>query len=175
MEITYKIDIESWIEGALKSVRENDLTEDLHIDELINVDYNNLDKREILNHCFIVFNKLVNHIINHKIQLDSLGIFLSIDLISESNVFLGKPSSLKELTEIIDTYSIPEIIVYKDINSDSIPLNEFYRVPLSYETLNANKNIKVFYKEHRVIEGIGIDDVFTRELNLSYHPVNPNA
>jgi len=44
--------------------------------------------------------------------------------------FTGKPTSLAEVERLIDNYSIPEIILFRESNPNEVPLTEFYRVPI---------------------------------------------
>ena len=72
---------------------------------------------------------------------------------------------------MIETFSVPEIIIYKDKNPYEIPLTELYRMPLFFDLEENNKHIQIFYKECRSLEDQVNNGDYMRDLSLIYMPV----
>ena len=164
--------LKSWMLKSIAALKETGVTQDIHVDELLE-GFEFLRKEEVFMQSCLLFKHLVDYLEISKINIDGINIFLSIDLTSESNEFTGKPTSLAEVERLIDNYSIPEIILYKDSNSNEIPLTEFYRVPILIDYFTKSTPICIFYKEYRTLEDILNSGEFTRTLDV-YYMQSPN-
>ena len=74
----------------------------------------------------------------------------------------------EELLKCIDTFEMPEIILYKPYNTLDIPNNEFYRSPLPFKVEGLSKELNAFYKEYRNYDEMINNEPFTREINVVY-------
>lgn len=161
--------LSKWLMNAIKEVNSNGLTQEIHLDEIFGNSYKDFSKADILQNSYQVFIYLVRYIIKKKVNLFNANLFLSIDLESENNVLQGLPKSLVDLTLLVDTHSIPEIIIYIDLNPNEIPLTELYRVPVLLEPFVGNNSVTMFYKESRLIEECLSNSDYTREIDIVYN------
>lgn len=159
----------SWMLKSIEALNVTDITQDIHVDEFLE-EFDLLRKEDVFMRSCLLFKDLVAYLEISKIRMDGINIFLSVDLISESNVFSGKPTSLTQVENLIDDYSIPEIILYKESNPNEIPLTELYRVPILIDYFSKSTPISIFYKEYRTFEDILNNGEFTRTIDVYYMP-----
>jgi len=162
--------LRDWFQKAIAQIKFDGLSQDIHLDELIVGDYKALSRTEIFNWSYRVFENLIQYITVAKIDIFEFNLFLSFELESESNVFQGKPFSVSEIETSLDMFSVPEIILYHDVNPNIIPMVELYRTPLILDSFAENKNISVFYKEYRTLEEQISNSNYTRDINIVYKP-----
>ena len=162
--------VEKWFKNALNEVNSTGNSQDIHIDEFIGKKYKNLNNSEIFHYCISVIGSISNYISHNKIDIGDVELLLSIELVSESNLFSGKPKNLEAIEEMFEQHSVPEIILYKEVPSKAYPLNEFYRLPLNLPKYKIGKQIQVLYKEYRNHEDVLNNDLYTRELSLMHMP-----
>jgi len=159
-----------WFRKAFAQLKLDGLAQDIHVDEFFSGDYEALSKNEVLYRSYQVFDCLIRYLINHNISIDNFGLFLSVDLVSESNVLQGMPNSLAETEALLDMFSIPEIILHHDTNPNKIPLVELYRVLILCMPYAVNNNIKIFYREIRTLQDHISNGDYIREINFIYSP-----
>jgi hypothetical protein len=157
-------DIAQWLLSVIPQVKISGESHDIHLDELV-VNYPSGDKEQIFNICCQVINSAARILPN--IEHNGIGVFLVVSFV-DSDTFTGTPKNVVELVELIDTFSVPEIVVYLPDASTKIPLSEFYRSPLPFELTGLNDNLVALYKEYKLIEGYHPDCEFTRDLNIVY-------
>jgi hypothetical protein len=159
--------LKSWMLKGIAALNDTGITQDIHVDELLEK-FDQLKKGDVFMRSCLLFNYLVDYLEVSKINTDGINVFLSIDLISESNVFTGKPTSLAEVESLIDDYSIPEIVLHRDLNPNEIPLTEIYRVPILVDYFSMSTPISIFYKEYRAFEDVLNNGDFTRTIDVYY-------
>lgn len=159
-------EINKWMLNAISETQNDGITRDIHIRDanIPKVNKKNINKLNIL---YSIFEDLV--VIINETNTDGIGVYMSIELISNSKLLQGLPNNTSELEDLInEDWIFSEIIVYKPFKHELISLVEFYRTPIFLS--NSNKNINVFYKEFRTQEEKLLDSFFTREINICYCP-----
>jgi hypothetical protein len=152
---------------SILALNETGIAQDIHVAELLK-EFDIYRKEDAFMQSCLLFKYIVDYLETSKINTFEISIFLSIDLTSESNLFIGKPTSLAEVERLMDPYSIPEIIFYRDSNPSNVPLTEFYRVPILIDYFSNSTPISIFYKEYRTFEDILNNGEFTRTLDVYY-------
>ncbi|MDJ1467025.1 hypothetical protein [Xanthocytophaga flava] len=160
-----------WLIKSITKVAASKDTCDIHIDELLGKEYyKTLKPKEVLQTCCI-FMDIIDELLQElDINLNGIGIYISISLTSEQSIFQGAPKNLSELEELVETYFVPEIIIYSIIQSEIIPLIEFYRVPIHFEVYNFRRKAMLLYKEYRdsQLAIINANEEFTRSINIVF-------
>ncbi|MDN3580766.1 hypothetical protein [Mucilaginibacter flavus] len=159
--------IKSWVLKSIIELNKTGITQDIHVDELLK-EFDIYRRKDVFMQSCLLFKYIVNYLKVSETNTLDISIFLSVDLSSESNLFVGKPESLVEVEGLIDTYSIPEIIFFKDSSPNDISLAEFYRVPILIDYFSESTPISIFYKEYRSFEDILNDGNYTRTLDVYY-------
>lgn len=170
MDGIFNLKLRAWMVDAINRLTESGVAQDMHIDELFEVDFKTLSQKQSFENCCSIFKIVTKYAREMQLDLFEVGIFISIDLISESNIFMGLPASENEIIKSIDMDSIPEIIIYKETRSNQIPLVEFYRTPVLNGKFEDSHRIKMFYKEYRLLEDILNNNEYTREINITLCP-----
>ena len=171
MDGIFNLRLRAWMVDAINRVTESGVAQDMHIDELFEMDFKTLSQQQLFENCCSIGNMVDKYAREMQLDLPEVSIYISIDLISESNVFIGLPASENEIIKAIDVDSIPEIIIYKETRSNQIPLVEFYRTPVLYEKFEDSPQRTMFYKEYRSLEDILNNNEYTREINIILQPV----
>lgn len=154
--------VKEWLLDAIVKTDLEGIALDRHIDQFET--YQSTNKTELFEKACSVIN-LIAFILTEE-DTRNLGIYLHIDLISNSSTLSGAPRDIDELLELIDEHSIPEIVVYKPVESTDVPLNEFYRAPLPFKLLNLHPQLITLYKEYR--SGFSTVEEYQRELNIIF-------
>ncbi|GAB3806563.1 hypothetical protein GCM10028819_42170 [Spirosoma humi] len=154
--------IEEWLLDAIVKTDLEGIALDRHIDQF--GIYQPTNKTELFEKACSVIN-LVASILTQE-DTRNLGIYLHIDLISDSTMLSGAPRSIDELLDLVEEHSIPEIVIYKPVESADVPLNEFYRTTLPFKLLNLHSQLIAIYKEYR--SGFSISEEYQRELNIIF-------
>ena len=166
MDAIFSLKFKSWMLNAVKTVKETGVAQDLHIDELFDTDFKKFTQEEIFTSCCSILKLAVDYSSAMEIDFTGINMYLSIDLVSENNSFIGRPVSEDDIVKAIDTYFIPEIIIYKEQKSPDVPLIELYRCPIFYGDFKPDSEIILFYKEYRELGDLLNNDEYKRELNI---------
>ena len=162
--------LESWVVAASAKLIDDGITQDIHIDDLYEGDFEKLTNREVFECAYSIFISLIKFIEEYETGTSGFKFFLMINLIGESIHFAGKPISIENLVELIDRFSVPEIILYRELNSDETYYTEFYRVPIFVDFFKEPKKVGLIYKEFRSLEDMNDNNEYTREINFVYLP-----
>lgn len=152
------VELKEWVYKALQETCLNGTMRDAHIDQFASYRTNN--KQETFKQACRITNAVAT--ISKNYNVEGVGVYLHLDLISNSKLLKGAPQNLTQLIELIDIYHIPEVVVYKMVNSVDVVLNEFYRVPIRFEISLLNDGLAVLYKEWRTHS----EEEFQREVNF---------
>jgi hypothetical protein len=150
--------LKEWVIKAIEETYSDGLTRDAHID--LFTSYSTKSQEEIFQKACKVISLVAKTL--EKYDTKGVGVYLHIDLVSNSKVLKKAPKDLTQLISLIEIHFIPEVIIYKPIESADVPLNEFYRVPIKFEIDLLESNLIVFYKEWRADFG----EDFQREVNV---------
>lgn len=154
--------VKGWLLEAIAKTDLEGIALDRHIDQFGT--YQHTSKTELFKRaCFVI--NLVASILTQE-DTRNLGIYLHIDLISDSTTLSGAPRNMDELLELIEKHSVPEVVIYKPVESADVPLNEFYRTPLPFKLLDLHSHLIPIYKEYR--SGDSISEEYQRELNIIF-------
>ncbi len=107
--------------------------------------------------------------IAENFDLSNFRLDLKIKL-EESEHSTGRPKNIKEIIESIDSFSMPEVLIYRPFLEDNLKINmfEFYRSPLLIQIGGGIGDFKLFYKEYRTYDFNCDNESFTRWLNFIY-------
>ena len=103
-------------------------------------------------------------------ELNTFGVsvYLSVELLPKSinpSKFVNNPSWIEK--EVMPR-SVPQIIIYKPSDSESIPLVELHRTPLDKDKFDIRGDFNPFYKEDRSFADIKERVKLNRELLFIY-------
>ncbi|GAB3939878.1 hypothetical protein GCM10028805_00810 [Spirosoma harenae] len=147
-----------WLVKSIEDIRSDGLVRDAHIDQF--TIYPAADQKGIFQTVCQIVNLVAKSIRNY--ETTGVGVYLHLDLISNRRVLKKAPKDLTELISLIDIHYVPEIIIYKPVESVDVPLNEFYRAPIRFEMDLSEGNVIVLYKEWRA----HTEEEFQREINF---------
>jgi acetyltransferase-like isoleucine patch superfamily enzyme len=97
--------IKSWVLKSILALNETGIAQDIHVAELLK-EFDIYRKEDAFMQSCLLFKYIVDYLETSKINTFEISIFLSIDLTSESNLFIGKPTSLAEVERLMDPFSI---------------------------------------------------------------------
>lgn len=157
--------IYDWFSKASKEIKNLGDVRDIHIDEFPDIKLNSPEDY-LMNSCTIL--KELS-LVAKDFNLSGLRLDLNIEL-KESDEKKGRPIDLRSIIEDVDTYSIPEILLYKPIpdNNLSVGTMELYRTPILFKICDGIEDFKVFYEEYRSYTDIDEEESFSRWLNFVY-------
>jgi len=150
--------ITEWLIKSIEEILSDGLVRDAHIDQFTT--YPTADQKQTFQTACQIMSLVAKTLSSYDIT--GVGVYLHLDLISNSRRLKKAPKDLTELMGLIDIHCVPEIIIYKPVESVNVPLNEFYRVPIRFETDLSETNLIVLYKEWRTHSG----EEFQREINF---------
>lgn len=156
----------NWLDKSLNEIKKNGDVRDIHIDEFSETELR--DAEDFLIASCSILKEL--SLIAKKINLSGFRLDLNIEL-KESKEWMGRPINLKNIIESIDTYSMPEILVYKPIPNDNLSTNtmEFYRTPILFKICENVEDFNLFYEEYRNYVDIDEKECFTRWISFVYN------
>jgi len=156
--------IEKWLIESVDNINNGSYSESVDIDEFIAFDIQ--DAKKILEITIETANIIKEFSFNNN--LDNISITLFLEL-TESLVLNGVIKNEDIILKDIDLLCVPEIVIYKINDNNSIPLVEFYRSPLPFKINGLNDSISIFYKEYRRLEEMLNNEPYTRHLSFVFN------
>lgn len=154
--------VKRWLLEAMAKTDLDGIALDRHIDQFGTCQHTS--STELFNKACLIVNLVASILIQEDTR--NLGVYLHIDLISDKTTLSGAPRNIDELLESIEEHSVPEVVIYKPVDSADVPLNEFYRTPLPFKLPDLHSQLIPIYKEYR--SGYSISEEYQRELNIIF-------
>lgn len=158
--------IEHWIKTSLNEITSIGDVKDIHINELFDFQFSKSE--DFINYSIVVLKELSK--IAEQINLSNLRLDLTIEL-KESSNFKGRPTSLKNIIDEVDIYSMPEILLYRPIPNDNLSVNlmEVYRTPILFKIADDIGKFIVIYEEYKLYDDINQKGNYSRWITFVYN------